>query len=95
MLTFGSTLGNVASQDLRVLALVGAVGVGTLEDLVVASAGAWLRMNASQVVLEIWVLIEALEEVAGCSRLAWRAMMGLKAGVPCSSNRGDGAQRSV
>ena len=70
MLTFGSALRNVARQDLRVLALVGAVGVSALEDLEVAGAGAWLWVDAGQVVLEIWVLVEALEEVAKCLRLA-------------------------
>ena len=70
MLTFGSALRNVARQDLWVLALVGAVGVSALEDLEVASTGAWLWVDAGQVVLEIWVLVEALEEIAKCSRLA-------------------------
>lgn len=71
MLTsLSSTLGNVVCQSLWILALVGAVGIGALEHLVVAGTGAWLWVNAGKVLLDVWVLVEALEELARCSWLA-------------------------
>lgn len=70
ILTFSSALSNVIGQRLRIFALVGAMGVGALEGLEVAGARTWLRVHTRQVVLEIRVLVEALQKVAKGSRLA-------------------------